>query len=132
MVRQRRLDTAPELELRRALHRRGFRYRVHVAVLPATRRTVDVAFPGQRVAVDIRGCYWHGCPEHGTEPRANGDWWRAKLAANRARDADTEARLGAADWMLLVVWEHEDPNAAAGRVAEIVMARRRLHERSRP
>jgi DNA mismatch endonuclease (patch repair protein) len=83
------------------------------------------------VAVDIRGCSWHGCPEHGTEPRANADWWRAKLAANRARDADTEARLGAADWMLLVVWEHEDPNEAARRVAEIVSARRLLHECSR-
>jgi DNA mismatch endonuclease, patch repair protein len=127
MVRQRRLDTAPELELRSALHRRGFRYRVHFVVLPTSRRTVDVAFPRQRVAVDIRGCYWHGCPDHGTEPQANADWWHAKLAANRARDADTETRLAAADWVLLVVWEHEDPNAAAGRVAESVEARRRLY-----
>jgi DNA mismatch endonuclease (patch repair protein) len=124
MVRQRREGTTPELALRRALHRRGLRYRVHQRLLPSSRRTVDVVFSRARVVVEVRGCFWHSCPEHGTRPKANADWWAEKLAANRERDADTAARLTAAGWELIVVWEHEDTEAAANRIAGIVRERR--------
>jgi DNA mismatch endonuclease (patch repair protein) len=74
------------------------------------------------LVVDVRGCFWHRCPLHGSSPKANSDWWTEKLARNTARDAETEALLRAAGWRLVVVWEHEDPVAAADRVAaELVM-----------
>lgn len=79
-----------------------------------------MVFAGPRVVVEIRGCYWHACPEHATVPKANAEWWSAKLAANVRRDADTESALTAAGWILVVVWEHEDPLAAADRVENTV------------
>jgi len=116
-------DTRPEVDLRHALHSRGLRYRLQRQVVPGTRRTVDVVFPRAKVAVDVRGCFWHACPLHTTRPRANADWWASKLARNVARDSDTAARLKAAGWLLLVVWEHEDPEEAAERIAGTVRSR---------
>ncbi len=116
LVAQRRHETAPEMAVRREMHRLGLRYRTHVAVLDGTRRTVDIAFTRVRVAVDVRGCWWHGCPVHGSLPRANTEWWAAKFAAVRRRDEDTEVRLRQAGWHLVVVWEHEDPAIAALRI----------------
>ena len=123
MQRQREKDTDPEVALRRELHRRGFRYRLQVRPLPI-RRTIDLVFPKERVAVEVRGCFWHSCPQHGTSPKANAEWWREKLQRNRARDEDTAARLEAAGWQLVVVWEHEDVREAADRVSEMVLHRR--------
>ncbi|CAN5137588.1 hypothetical protein BH20ACT8_BH20ACT8_20170 [soil metagenome] len=113
-------STRPEVALRRELHRRGLRYRVQQAVLTDVRRTADIVFGPARVVVDVRGCYWHGCAEHGSHPRANSGYWEAKLARNRARDVDTERRVRAAGWEVMVVWEHEDPVAAADRVQATV------------
>jgi DNA mismatch endonuclease (patch repair protein) len=81
-------------------------------------------FGAQRVAVDVRGCFWHHCAEHGTYARANAAWWKAKLERNVARDSDTEARLRDAGWEVIVVWEHEDPEAAAARIESVVRQRR--------
>lgn len=119
MRRQRGTDTAPELALRRELHRRGLRYRLHVPVLDKRRRH-DIVFGGPRVVVEVRGCFWHGCPEHATYPKANAEWWAQKLRRNRQRDEDSARRLAAAGWTLVVVWEHEDPIAAASRVRATV------------
>jgi DNA mismatch endonuclease, patch repair protein len=116
MSAQRRRDTAPELALRRELHRRGRRYRVDLAPLPGIRRRADLVFPGARVAVFVDGCFWHSCPAHATSPKNNADWWAAKLAGNVARDRDTDARLTAAGWTVVRIWEHEDPVAAADAV----------------
>ena len=124
MQAQQERDTAPERALRRALHAKGLRYRLHVPIVPGTRRRVDIAFGPSRVAVDVRGCFWHGCPTHGTQPKANAAWWQEKLARNVARDEDTVQRLAAAGWELVVVWEHDDPEVAAARVAAVVAARR--------
>lgn len=125
MSRAARRETAPELALRRALHAAGHRYRVVHPVPGNRRRTIDIAFPKARVAVFVDGCFWHGCPEHGTRPRANGQWWIAKLEANRARDADTDRKLRAAGWQVVRVWEHEDVQAALSVVeAALVEARR--------
>lgn len=114
--RARRRDTAPELALRKELHRRGLRYRVVFPVPGRPRRTIDIAFTKARIAVFVDGCYWHGCPIHGTEPKANHDWWQRKFAANQARDADTDALLESAGWTVVRIWEHEPPAAAADRV----------------
>ena len=86
-------------------------------------RRADIVFPRQRVAVFVDGCFWHGCPEHGTAPKANADWWRAKIESNIARDRDTDARLGAAGWLSLRVWEHEQPDVAAEVIGSLVRTR---------
>lgn len=121
MRRQRRRDTAAEISLRSALWRRGLRFRVDFPVIG--RRRVDVAFPRQRVAVFVDGCFWHRCPLHGTIPRANRDWWLEKLEANAERDRGTNVELEACGWLVIRVWEHEAPDAAAERVAAAVRAR---------
>jgi DNA mismatch endonuclease, patch repair protein len=116
---QRQRDTKGELELRSLLHRRGLRFRVH-ALLPGLRRRSDIVFTRARVVVFVDGCFWHGCPEHGTWPKENADWWREKIEVNQRRDRDTDARLTAAGWTVIRVWEHEDPTQAADQIVEIV------------
>ena len=103
-------DTKPELAVRRLLHHRGLRYRVNVRPLPALRRTADIVFPGKRIAVFIDGCYWHGCPEHYVASKSNSDYWRPKIAATQARDAETSALLSSAGWVVLRYWSHASPN----------------------
>ena len=120
MRRQARRDTRPEVELRRLLFRRGLRYHVHRTVLSGSRRRHDIVFPTQRVVVEVLGCYWHGCPIHGTKPKANAEWWAQKLSANVARDHDTAAKLTAAGWTLVTVWEHDSPADAADRIESLV------------
>lgn len=118
MARLPRRDTQPELLLRSELHRRGLRYRVQVKVPGNHRRTIDIAFKRIRLAVYVDGCFWHGCPEHGTRPTTNADWWDWKRARNRARDWDTDRLLHEAGWSVLRVWEHEDPAVAADKVQD--------------
>ena len=117
---QARKDTGPEVALRRLLHARGLRYRLHVPVPTYPRRTIDICFPRQRVAVFVDGCYWHGCPDHKGTAAHNAEWWATKLAGNRARDAETTAALRSAGWTVLRVWEHEAAETAAERVTEVV------------
>lgn len=125
MSRQARRDTAPEVAIRRVLHARGLRFRVAYPVPGMSRRTIDIAFTRARVAVFVHGCFWHGCPTHGTQPKANAAWWAAKIARNIARDEETEAHLRAQTWHPLTVWEHEDPSRAAERVARLLESVRR-------
>lgn len=115
MHRQRRRDTEPELALRSALHRAGLRFRVDYP-LPGLRRRGDIVFPRQRIVVFVDGCFWHGCPEHATWPKANAAWWRAKIEANFARDRDTDVRLAQAGWVIVRIWEHEQSERAAAEV----------------
>ena len=115
-------DTPAEIALRRELHRRGLRYRVDFPPPPTVRRRADIVFRGRKIAVFCDGCYWHGCPDHGTWPKANAAWWRQKIEDNKRRDRDTDARLTAAGWRVIRVWEHEDPVVAAARIAEVVRA----------
>ena len=113
---QRRRDTAPEVALRRELHRRGARFFVDRAPLRGLRRRADLVFPRRRVAVYVDGCFWHSCPQHATSPKNNAQWWADKLAANVVRDRDTDTRLADAGWTVVRIWEHEDPTEAADRV----------------
>lgn len=122
MRRTRRRDTKPELALRRELHRRGLRYRVEYQVLPDVRRRADIVFTRPRVVVFVDGCFWHRCPLHRSEPRANPAFWQDKLAANEARDRDTDRRLQERDWTVVRIWEHEPPDQAADRVVAALRA----------
>lgn len=111
-----RRDTAAELALRRELHALGLRYRVAYPIPGQRRRTIDIAFTKARVAVFVDGCFWHGCPVHGTRPRSNSEWWQTKLAANRARDRDSDRLLGELGWSVVRIWEHEPVPEASQRV----------------
>ena len=120
MSKQKSRDTGPERLIRTALHRRGLRYFVHRRPLPEVRREADVVFPRLRIAIFVDGCFWHGCPEHGTKPRRNAEYWETKIARNRARDADTDARLQAAGWTPVRIWEHEQPDEAADQIEQLI------------
>jgi DNA mismatch endonuclease (patch repair protein) len=117
-------NTGLELRLRRILHARGLRYRVHRPPVAGLRRTADLVFTRGRVAVYLDGCFWHGCREHMLWPRANADFWRVKIERNRSRDSETDARLTAAGWVPFRVWEHEDMNDAADRLNALLAERR--------
>ena len=120
MSRQLTRDTVPELAIRRVLHAAGLRYRVNLQVLPKLRRRADIVFTRRKVAVFVDGCFWHGCPEHATKPKANAAWWGEKLARNVARDRETDRVLVDSGWTVVRVWEHEDPKGAAERIGAIV------------
>jgi DNA mismatch endonuclease, patch repair protein len=113
-------DTQPEMELRRALHALGLRYRVHARPIPEVRFNADVVFRSVHLAVEVRGCFWHGCPDHYRPPSTNKDYWSEKVQRNRSRDVNTASLLRDAGWLLEVVWEHEDMVVASQRIAAIV------------
>jgi DNA mismatch endonuclease (patch repair protein) len=123
-----RRDTLPELAIRSELHRRGFRFRVDRAPVPGLRSRADIVFGPARVAVYVDGCFWHSCPEHGTRPKANAEWWERKLDRNQERDRETDRVLLEQGWEVVRIWEHEDPVAAADRVEAAVRDRRRERE----
>ncbi len=83
-----------------------------------------MVFIGPKVAVYIDSCFWHMCPEHGTQPKKNSAYWAAKLTANQERDARVKRQLEGAGWSVLRIWEHEDPEAAADLIEKTVRARR--------
>ncbi|WP_157413079.1 very short patch repair endonuclease [Aeromicrobium sp. Root236] len=119
-----RRDTAPELALRSTLHAAGLRYRVQLPVPGNRRRRIDVAFTRAKVAVFVDGCFWHGCPLHGTRPATNSEWWDWKIKRNRDRDVDTNRLLAEHGWEVVRVWEHEPPIEAAERIWRVVETRR--------
>ncbi|UUV36330.1 very short patch repair endonuclease [Amycolatopsis roodepoortensis] len=128
MSRQKSRDTKIEVELRRALHAAGLRYRVHRRPVKGVRREADIVFGPSRVAVFIDGCFWHGCPEHATWPKTNADFWRTKIETNRRRDLDTDHKFAEAGWLVIRIWEHEALPAAVDKIHEVVQQRR--HTRS--
>jgi len=117
-------DTGPEMKLRRALHAAGLRYRVDLSPVPGVRSRADIVFPRLRIAVFVDGCFWHGCPEHGTWPKNNAAWWRKKITDNRDRDRRVDEELRAAGWVVVRVWEHEEPETAV-RLVEAAVAQRK-------
>ena len=121
MARVRRRDTLPELQLRSELHARGFRYRVDRRPVPDLGSRADIVFGPARVAVYVNGCFWHRCPEHGTMPKANAEFWEQKLSRNVERDADVDRILRDRGWTVVRVWEHEPANSAADRVERAVV-----------
>ncbi|WP_022926731.1 very short patch repair endonuclease [Patulibacter americanus] len=113
-------DTKPEVLLRQALHRRGLRFRLQRRTDFDRRRRIDIVFPREKVAIFVDGCFWHRCPRHATVPRANAEFWDAKLSRNVERDRDTDERLGELGWTVLRFWEHEQPEVAAQRIELVV------------
>lgn len=118
MSRIRSEKTGPEMRLRRALWIRGVRYRLH-RKLPGK---PDLAFADRRLAVFVDGCFWHGCPVHGTSPKSNQSYWGPKIARNRKRDARVSAALRLEGWTVLRFWEHQIESALDAVVDEIIAA----------
>jgi DNA mismatch endonuclease, patch repair protein len=119
----RRTDTKPEMALRRALHRQGYRYRkdYRLDLAGGTRVRPDIAFTARHVAVFVDGCFWHACPEHGTKPANNVWYWEPKLRRNVERDRAADAALAAAGWEVVRIWEHEPLEAAVLAVLAALM-----------
>jgi DNA mismatch endonuclease (patch repair protein) len=104
----RRVDTKPELALRSALHRQGYRFRkdYRLDLAAGARVRPDIAFTARRVAVFVDGCFWHACPEHGRNPAVNEWYWAPKLRRTVERDRAADAALMAAGWRVVRIWEH--------------------------
>jgi DNA mismatch endonuclease (patch repair protein) len=114
-------DTEPELIVRRLLHRRGYRYRLHRRNLPGS---PDLTFPAKRKVVFVHGCFWHGhdCKRGAREPKSNVAYWRAKIARNRERDREHQCALKRGGWAALTVWECElkDEDALLRRLQQFL------------
>ncbi len=99
-------DTAPEMAVRRMVHRMGFRFRLNRKDLPGK---PDLVLPRLHRVVFVNGCFWHGhdCVRGARAPKANAEYWRAKIARNRLRDAASLAALKTEGWRAAVIWECE-------------------------
>ena len=104
MARVKGKDTGPEMMVREALTRLGARYRLHRKDLPGS---PDIVLPGRRLAIFVHGCFWHGhdCPRGSRTPKANREYWTAKVGRNIARDAASREALQAAGWRVETIWE---------------------------
>lgn len=122
-------DTRPEVAIRSAVHRRGMRYRVASRPLPGLRRTADLVFSSERVAVFVDGCFWHGCALHCRLPKSNAEYWTAKVARNLTRDRETDQTLRRAGWIVIRVWEHDRVDRVTRKIEETVTRRRALNKR---
>lgn len=98
-------NTGPEWEVRRLLHRLGYRYRLHPKSLPGR---PDIVFPSRKIAIFVHGCFWHGhgCSK-GKLPKSRLEYWGPKLKANQQRDASKAAELRALGWRTLTIWQCE-------------------------
>ena len=114
-------DTTPEKTVRRLLTRLGARYRLHRKDLPGR---PDIVMPGRRLALFVHGCFWHGhdCARGARVPKANRDYWIAKVARNRARDAAARDALTASGWRVETLWECElkDEAVVSERLAALL------------
>ena len=124
MAATRSRDNPREIAVRSALHQMGLRYRIHRRLIPRSSRTADIVFVRAKVAVFLDGCFWHGCPLHGTSPKTNTEWWREKIAANQARDSDTVRKLEENGWSVVRIWEHVPVEDAVALIANTLNAKR--------
>lgn len=112
-------NTRPEMKVRSALHRAGFRFRLHVTGLPGK---PDLVFPKHRAVLFVHGCYWHrhdGCRIAST-PSTNRDFWTDKFEANVRRDRQARQALLSAGWRVGVVWECATRKQPADRIAAMI------------
>lgn len=101
---------------------KGWRRRANVAGKP------DFVFQKKRIAVFVDGCFWHGCPTHGHQPKSNRRYWQAKLARNRRRDRQINRSLRTSGWRVLRIWAHElnQPKRVLSRVKRALLNPTRL------
>ena len=116
-------DTAPELKVRKALTALGVRYRLNRKDLPGS---PDIVMAGRRLVIFVHGCFWHGhdCTRGSRVPKANQEYWLAKVARNKARDAAAEAALIQRGWRVETIWECDLKDAEALQVRLETMLQR--------
>jgi DNA mismatch endonuclease (patch repair protein) len=103
MSRIRSKDTKPEMLVRKALHRLGFRFRLHALSLPGR---PDIVLPKYKTIIQVKGCFWHGhtCRD-GREPKSNREYWVPKLIRNKQRDISNDRKLRRLGWSVHNLWE---------------------------
>jgi DNA mismatch endonuclease (patch repair protein) len=124
-------NTKPELVVRRLLHSRGLRFRLHLSALPGR---PDLVFTAPRVVVFIDGDFWHGWwfPQWRDKMAP---YWRAKIEGNRVRDARNARRLRRQGWRVVRIWEHRikhDPDSCVDQIVEIIAEQERRLRPGRP
>jgi DNA mismatch endonuclease (patch repair protein) len=121
MARIRKVDTKPELVVRKLLHAHGFRFRLHRRDLPGN---PDIVLPGRKKVIFVHGCFWHrhDCPDGTKVPRSNPGYWIPKLGRNKTRDVDNLRKLQELGWGVLTLWECElaDSEAVTDRLAQFL------------
>ena len=127
MSRIRSRNTLPELELRRALHKVGYRFRLHVKTLAGK---PDIVLAAYRCAIQVRGCFWHGhdCID-GHIPKSHGEYWKPKLARNKRNDRRNDRIMRKEGWAVAIVWECRTKTRASlerqvKRISRILEGRR--------
>ena len=104
MSRIRSKDTKPEMLVRKFLHSKGYRYRLHVKDLPGK---PDIVLPKYKICIFVNGCFWHkheGC-KYFVWPKNNAEFWKEKIEKNTARDTQNFAKLESEGWRVLIIWE---------------------------
>lgn len=122
MSRIRGKDTKPEMVVRKALWAMGYRYRLNLNLIGKP----DIVFLRAKTAVFVDGCFWHGCPIHGTSPKKNAEFWQAKIERNKKRDAEVIAALTEEGWMVVRAWEHDvisDLPSVIERITHVIASR---------
>jgi DNA mismatch endonuclease (patch repair protein) len=99
------------------------RYQIDTKPVKELNRRADIVFKSAKVAVFVDGCFWHGCPIHGTQAKANAEFWANKINRNQERDAETNQLLKKVGWKVIRVWEHEDPEKASEKIQKIILKR---------
>jgi DNA mismatch endonuclease (patch repair protein) len=124
MAAVKRANTKPEVNLRRALHAAGHRYRKDYPIRVQGRLIrPDIVFTRTQIAVFVDGCFWHQCPRHGEIPATNQTFWANKLQANAARDLQQNHLLADAGWLVIRIWEHEPLDSAVAAVETALASR---------
>lgn len=97
-------NTGPERKVRKALHKMGFRFRLHVSDLPGK---PDIVLPKHHSVIQVRGCFWHGhsCKRGKRKPSTNKEYWSNKISNNKIRDSKNDRKLRAMGWKVIVIWE---------------------------
>lgn len=116
----RRTNTKPELAIQSCLKQMGLSFKTDFGIIKGSQRRADIVFKEAKVTVFIDGCFWHGCPIHGTWPKTNSEFWRKKVESNRKRDLDTDYHLTNIGWKVTRVWEHESPTEVADRIFVVI------------
>jgi DNA mismatch endonuclease (patch repair protein) len=119
MARIRSKDTKPEMLVRKALHRLGFRFRLHVRNLPGC---PDIVLPKYQTIIQVKGCFWHGhtCRD-GRLPNSNREYWIPKLLGNRKRDLSNERKLRHLGWSVYCLWECRICNCDQKQLEKLVL-----------
>ena len=111
-------DTKPEMLIRRGLHARGFRYRLHCKDLPGK---PDLCFPKYRAVIFVHGCFWHGHDCHLFKwPKTRPDFWREKIGRNREVDQRAVGLLEATGWRVAIVWECALKGSGKQSLADVI------------